>query len=222
MALLERVAALLRANVNDMIDKAEDPEKMMKQLVLDMENQLLQVKTQVAIVIADQHLLEKKRKEHDSATEEWRKKAELAVSKGKDDLARAALERALSHEQMTIGFVQQIEDQSVEAESLRTALRKLDQKLVETRSRCELLIAQHRRARVVSKANQARQKLEVTQNVAGIDRLRLRVAGAESENAANHELLGGDSLEDRFASLEREEQIENLLRDLKERQGKTA
>src|ERR1700755_96265 len=105
MALLERVAALLRANVNDMIDKAEDPEKMMKQLVLDMENQLLQVKTQVAIVIADQHLLEKKRKEHDSATEEWRKKAELAVSKGKDDLARAALERALSHEQMTIGFV---------------------------------------------------------------------------------------------------------------------
>ncbi len=68
MALLERVAALLRANVNDMIDKAEDPEKMLKQLVLDMENQLLQVKTQVAIVIADQHLLEKKRKEHECRT----------------------------------------------------------------------------------------------------------------------------------------------------------
>jgi phage shock protein A len=222
MALLERVAALLRANVNDLIDKAEDPEKMLKQLVLDMENQLLQVKTQVAIAIADQHLLEKKKKEHDSASEEWHKKAELAVSKGKDDLARGALERALSHEQMATGFAQQLEDQAAEADSLRSALRKLDQKLAETRSRCEILIAQHRRARVVSKANQARQKVDSTQKNSGIDRLRLQVAGAESENAATHELLGGDSLDDRFASLEREEQIEGLLRDLKERQGKTA
>jgi phage shock protein A len=226
MALLERVAALLRANVNDLIDKAEDPEKMLKQLVLDMENQLLQVKTQVAIAIADQHLLEKKKKEHDDSAEEWHKKAELAVSKGKDDLARAALERALSHEQMATGFAQQIEDQSHEAESLRSALRKLEQKLTETRSRCEMLIAQHRRARVVSKANQVRQKITATQsgagNGAGIDKLRLRVAGAEAENAAHHELLGGDSLEDRFAALEREEQIEGLLRELKERQGKTA
>ncbi|HLH33270.1 MAG TPA: PspA/IM30 family protein [Alloacidobacterium sp.] len=226
MALLERVAALLRANVNDLIDKAEDPEKMLKQLVLDMENQLLQVKTQVAIAIADQHLLEKKKKEHDNSAGEWHKKAELAVSKGKDDLARAALERALSHEQMASGFAQQIEDQSYEAESLRSALRKLEQKLTETRSRCEMLIAQHRRARVVNKANQVRQKIAATQgspgNGSGIERLKLRVAGTESENAAHTELLGSDSLEDRFAALEREEQIEGLLRELKERQGKTA
>src|SRR5271163_659368 len=93
MALMERVTTLLRANLNDLIDKAADPEKMLKQLVLDMENQLLQVKTQVAIAIADQHLLEKKKKEHDGSAEEWHKKAELAVNKGKDDLARAALER---------------------------------------------------------------------------------------------------------------------------------
>ncbi|QNI32318.1 PspA/IM30 family protein [Alloacidobacterium dinghuense] len=226
MALLERVSALLRANVNDLIDKAEDPEKMLKQLVLDMENQLLQVKTQVAIAIADQHLLEKKKKEHDESAEEWHKKAELAVSKSKDDLARAALERALSHEQMAHGFAQQIEDQSTEADSLRTALRKLEQKLTETRSRCEMLIAQHRRARVVNRANQVRQKIVEGQNgrgnATGIDRMRLRVAGAESENAANNELLGGDTLEDRLAALEREEQIEGLLRELKERQGKTA
>src|SRR5215469_8684219 len=75
MALLERVSALLRANVNDLIDKAEDPEKMLKQLVLDMENQLLQVKTQVAIAIADQHLLEKKRKEHEENEKSWMRKA---------------------------------------------------------------------------------------------------------------------------------------------------
>src|ERR1700730_6966753 len=74
MALLERVGTLLRANLNDLVDKAEDPEKMLKQLVLDMQNQLLQVKTQAAIAIADQHLLEKKKGEHDQAAEAWKSK----------------------------------------------------------------------------------------------------------------------------------------------------
>ena len=79
MAVLERVATLVRANLNDLIDRAEDPEKMLKQVILDMENQLLQVKTQVAISMADQHLLEKKQKEHEEKAAEWMKKAELAV-----------------------------------------------------------------------------------------------------------------------------------------------
>src|SRR5579875_1012083 len=107
MALLERVATLLRANLNDLVDKAEDPEKMLKQLLLDMENQLLQVKTQVAIAIADQHLLEKKKAEHEQVSAEWRRKAELAVGKGQDELARSALERSLSHQQIGEGFTQQ-------------------------------------------------------------------------------------------------------------------
>ena len=87
MALLERVSTLLRANLNDLIEKAEDPERMLKQIVLDMENQLMQVKTQVAIAIADEHLLEKKRVEHTEQAAEWRRMAELAVQKGHDDLA---------------------------------------------------------------------------------------------------------------------------------------
>ena len=95
MSLLERVSTLLRANLNDLIDKAEDPEKLLKQLVLDMENQLMQVKTQVAIALADEHLLEKKRKEHEDGEAEWKRKAEMAVRKGDDNLARAALERSL-------------------------------------------------------------------------------------------------------------------------------
>ena len=90
MALLERVATLVRANLNDLIDKAEEPEKMIKQVILDMNNQLLQVKTQVAIAIADQHLLERKKLENDEKIREWMRKAELAVDKKQDDLARAA------------------------------------------------------------------------------------------------------------------------------------
>ena len=79
MSLLDRVSTLLRANLNDLVEKAEDPERLLKQIVLDMENQLLQVKTQVAIAIADQHLLEKKKAEHESEAAVWRRKAELAV-----------------------------------------------------------------------------------------------------------------------------------------------
>jgi phage shock protein A len=220
MALLERVSTLVRANLNDLIDKAEDPEKMIKQVILDMQNQLLQVKTQVAIAIADQHVLDKKRKEHEDAAAEWKRKAELAVKKSSDDLARAALERSLSHEQMAKGFVQQLEDQKTEAENLKTALRKLEQKLEETRSRCEMMIAQHRRARVVNKAHQAHQAVERKDHAASITRMRTRIVGTEAENAATSELLIGDSLEDRFAMLEREEQIEALLQNLKQNLSK--
>jgi len=92
MALLERVRTLLRANLNDLIDKAEEPEKMLKQLILDMENQLMQVKTQVAVSIADQHMLVKKQQEREAKSAEWMRKAGLAVVKRQDDLARAALE----------------------------------------------------------------------------------------------------------------------------------
>src|SRR6201996_7711767 len=111
MALMERVATLLRANLNDLVDKAEDPEKMLKQLVTDMENQLLQVKTQVAIAIADQHLLEKKTAEHETAAAAWKSKAALAVAKGRDNMAREALERSLSHMHMGKSFQEQLEDQ---------------------------------------------------------------------------------------------------------------
>src|SRR3984893_8125999 len=113
MALLERVSTLVRANLNDLVDRAEHPEKMIKQVILDMQNQLLQVKTQVAIAIADQHLLAKKQKENEEKTAEWRRKAELAVDKKEDDLARAALERSLSYRNMADNFKQQVEDQGV-------------------------------------------------------------------------------------------------------------
>jgi phage shock protein A len=218
MALLERVSTLLRANLNDLIDKAEDPPKLLRQLVLDMENQLLQVKTQVAIAIADQHLLEKKRKEHMDSAAEWRAKAELAVKKGQDDLARAALERSLSQDQIATGFSQQLEDQQAEADTLRTALRKLDQKLTETRSRCELLIAQDRRTRMVSRATEARQAISRQETSPTLNRMKSRIVNREAHNEANVELMGGDSLEDRFAALDREEQIETLLQDLKAKQ----
>src|SRR5215468_2075039 len=107
MALLERVATLVRANLNDLLDRAEDPEKLVKQVIVDMENQLLQVKTQVAVAIADQHVLERKRTEQEERVAEWVRKAELAVDKQADDLARAALERVMAARRLGDGYGRQ-------------------------------------------------------------------------------------------------------------------
>src|SRR5512141_1668591 len=128
MALLERVSTLIRANLNDLVDKAENPEKMLKQVILDMENQFMQVKTQVAIAIADLHLLEKKKKENADKEADWMHKAELAVDKKQDDLARAALDRALACKRFLASFDEQIADQRTQVDILKSALQKLDAK----------------------------------------------------------------------------------------------
>jgi phage shock protein A len=218
MSLLDRVSTLLRANLNDLVEKAEDPERMLKQVVLDMENQLMQVKTQVAIAIADQHLLEKKKAEHELQSAEWRRKAELAVQKGQDDLARAALERALSQDQLAIGFTTQAEDQKHEADNLRQALRKLEQKLTETRAHCEMLIAEHRRAKVVGRAAKAQHVVGNDQESA-INRMKSKVHVSTAENAAATEVLTPESLEDKFRTLESADQVELMLKEIKSRQS---
>src|ERR1041384_3846095 len=219
MALLERVSTLVRANLNDLIDKAEDPEKMIKQVIIDMQNQLLQVKTQVAIAIADQHVLEKKRQEHADKQAEWMRKAELAVDKKQnDDLVRAALERSMTYAQMKDSFDQQVEDQKTQVENLKTALRKLELKLAEAQSKCDLLIAQHRRSRAVTKATQAQMAAGADSTAFTFDRMKNKVRRSEAVSQATAELVA-DDIDDRFAKLEKEEQIEKLLAELKARRG---
>jgi phage shock protein A len=218
MALLERVSTLVRANLNDLVDKAEHPEKMIKQVILDMHNQLLQVKTQVAIAIADQHLLEKKRKENEDKVAEWMRKAELAVDKKQDDLARAALERVESYRTLTEGFAQQVTDQKAQVENLKTALRQLEQKLTEAEAKADLLIAQHRRARAVSKASDAKMAGDNGASAAAFDRMKRKVAYSDATAQAKSE-IAADNMEDRLAALEKEDRIEQLLVELKTKRG---
>ncbi|MBV8205620.1 MAG: PspA/IM30 family protein [Acidobacteria bacterium] len=217
MALLERVTTLVRANLNDLIDKAEDPEKMIKQVILDMENQLLQVKTQVAIAIADQHLLEKRETENEARHGEWVHRAEMAVDRKDDALARAALERAMSYEQMRESYRQQIADQRIEVENLKSALHKLQQKLAEARAKADLLLSQHRRSRAMSRAADAHAAAGDGNGsrTATFERMQHRIHKQEAASHARSELLA-DNIDERFASLEREEHIERLLNELKE------
>jgi phage shock protein A len=122
MALLERVTTLIRANLNELIEGAEQPETMIRQIILDMENQLIQVKTQVAISIADQHMREKKLKESHESEQQWLKRAEMALDKENDSLARAAAARAVGYRSIAESFAQQVEDQKAQVENLKAAL----------------------------------------------------------------------------------------------------
>jgi phage shock protein A len=221
MALLERVSTLIRANLNDLIDKAENPEKLIKQVILDMENQLLQVKTQVAIAIADQHLLEKKQKENEERIADWDRKAELAVTKQQDDLARAAIERGLHYKQLSDSFRQQVADQKLQVETLKNALHKLQQKLEEARAHSDLLISQHRRARTLDKAADAQSAVGAPSHGATMDRMKHKVMRKEAIGQAKAELLEveGASVEARFAQIEKEDEINRILTELKAKRG---
>jgi len=214
MALLERVSTLVRANLNDLIDQAENPEKMIKQVILDMQNQLLQVKTQAAIAMADQHVLERRHKETVDEEAEWMRKADLAVGKQQDGLARAALERALSSKQVAAAFGQQVADQKIEVENLRSALSKLEQKLSEAESKSEMLIAQHRRAKVLSRSSDARMNIDDKAKLATFDRMKTKVQRAEAVGHAKSQ-MAGDDIEDKLAALEKDDQVEQLLAQLK-------
>lgn len=216
MGLMDRVSTLIRANLNDLIDKAEHPEKMIKQLIIDMENQLIQVKTQVAIAIADEHMLEQKQKENEDLAKEWMRKAELAVDKNQDELARSALERHQSYVQLAASFKEQVADQAAQVEELKTALRKLEQKLPEARAKSELLIAQHRRSRAVGKARDAQMAIGSTSTVASFERMKQRVAHETAVSQAKTE-MAAENLEDKFIILEKEDEIERLLSEIKTR-----
>lgn len=213
MELLGRVATLVRANLNDLIDKAENPEKMLKQVILDMENQFMQVKTQVALALADLHLLKKKQQENVAKQAEWMRKAEMAVEKKDDELARAALERALSFQQLADSFHNQIADHAAQVESLKSALKNLESKLSEARTKVDLMIVEHRRSRAVNRAADAQHAPNGESRV--FDRMRSKVAREETLGRAKSELLGADDLEVRMHALEREQKIDSLLEELK-------
>lgn len=214
MPLLDRVSTLIKANLNDLVDKAEDPEKLLKQLLLDMQNQFIQVKTQVAIAIANQHLLEKKQRVNIEEQKEWVRKAELAVNKNEEDLARIALERSLTYENAAKNFSQQIEDQSHQVQTLRDALHRLEQKMTETKAKAELLVAQHRRARIAVRSGASSMK-EFDSDAAFL-RLESKVAETEALGIG-HVASNEPNPEQRLAALEKSDQVDRLLADLKNR-----
>jgi phage shock protein A len=182
-----------------------------------MENQYLQVKTQVAVSIADQHILEK-----NSASRKPPAKtgceSEIAVDKSQDDLARAALDRYQTAQRLSQSFQEQVNDQKVQVDTLKNALVKLEQKLEEAKSKREVLVARHRRGIALDKAAKAQVAIGDGSKSASFDRLKDRVNHTEATATAEIELLN-DDVADRLNRLDRDTEVERLLADLKTRRG---
>src|SRR3989440_4575478 len=218
MGLLERVSTLIRTNINDMVDRAEGPEKMIKQVILDMDNQYRQVKTQVAVSIADQHMLEKKWRENEESGKDWMRKAETAVDKGQDDLARAALDRFQTSQRLAQSYREQVDDQKLQVETLKGALMKLEQKLDEAKSKRDLLLARHQRGIALGKAAHAQTVMGDNSKSATFDRLKDRVHLTEAVATVEVDLLT-DDVGEKLTRLDRDAEVDRLLSDLKARRG---
>ena len=214
MGLLDRVSTLVRANLNDLLDRAEDPEKVIKQLLIDMNNQLIQVKTQVAAAIADEKKLYQRYQEAQTQADEWQRKAELAVEKGEDDLAKQALARRNSFAQTAQGFQEQWQAQSAQVQTLKDALRTLESKIGEAETKKDLLIARSRRAKAEEQVQRTLGNVRGVGALSDFERLEGKVEEQEARAAAYTD-LGTDTLDTQFAALEQETEVDRQLAELK-------
>ncbi len=214
MSLLERVTSLVRANINDMLDKAEDPEKMIKQYLIDMHNQLIQVKTQVAAAMADEQKLYQRYMDAQNQATDWQHKAELAVQKNEDDLAKQALQRRNSFQETADGFKAQYDEQKKEVEILKDSLSKLEAKIQEAETKKDLLIARARVADTQQMVANTTDHLHDQSAFQGFDRMEDKVREKEAMAAASAQ-LDHDPLEDKFAQLEKTDDLDRQLADLK-------
>jgi phage shock protein A len=221
MGILDRVSTLMRANINDLIDRAEDPEKVVKQLIYDMNNQLLQVKTQVAASIADEKQLKQRWQDNEAKAQDWQRRAELAVEKGQDDLAREALGRRNTFQQTADGFKEQYEQQAQQVEVLKDALHQLEAKIQEATTKQDLLIARSRRAKAETQIRTTLSGMNQSSAMGQFARIEEKVAQQEARAAALGE-LDTDTMDKRFELLEQQSDIENQLAALKAQKGLAA
>lgn len=221
MGILDRVSTLMRANINDLIDRAEDPEKVIRQLLADMQNQLVQVKTQVASSIGAQKLLHKSYLDNQAKATEWERKAELAVERGQDDLAREALQRRNAFQASADGFREQHEEQAKQVESLKAALSSLESKIAEAQAKKDLLIARSRRAKAEVAIRSTLNSMDPSSAMAGFERMEEKVAMQEARAAALGE-METDTLDQRFAMLEDESEVDQQLAAMKAKKGLAA
>jgi phage shock protein A len=219
MGILDRMSRLVRANVNEMLDRAEDPEKMIDQIIRDMQTNITDARRQVASMIAQEKELEADLKESTELASEWGTKAQRAVDAGKDDLAREALRRKRDSDENLAVYEQQHQVQTQTVTKLKQQLSALESKYQTTLSQRDALIARQRRAaatkKVVGQSSAAVSSLGNGLNAsAELDRMESKIRSTESEAAAYQE-LESESMDAQFRELDYDVDIEKELDALK-------
>ena len=223
MGLFDRFRRVVKSNINDMISKAENPEKMLNQLISDMNQQLIESKKSVASAIADEKKLERQVNENRNQAAEWERKAMMALKAGKEDLAREALTRKQEYEQYADQLHEQWEGQHQSVEKLKESLRGLQQKIEEAQRKKNLLIARSRRADAQKKIQSTVSGMSDDSAFEVFDRMSRQVDQIEAEVEASGEIeqmSGSDDLESRFKELEgsnRSDSTDKMLDDLRKK-----
>jgi len=217
MGLLDRMTTLIRANINDLLDQAEDPEVMMNQILRDMEEQLRQAREQVASMMAQEKELAADQTEAQQQVSAWNSRAEMAARAGQDSLARQALARmndATTHANL---YEQQLAQQKQLVERLRGQLDALQRKYDQAMSNRDVLIARHRRPQAQEQVTNSLQSLSTTDYTNDLTRMERRIRGEESQAAANAELTASEDTS-AFDDLD-QQALDAQLAALKQRLG---
>jgi phage shock protein A len=212
------MATVIKSNLNHLINKAEDPEKMLDQILIQLRQQLVEAKREVAVAIADEKRLAAQLEAELEQVREWERRATMAVQKGEDDLAREALRRKADHEQIAIGYKKQWDAQQASTENLKNALRALSQKIEEAGRKKNLLVARQKRAEAQKHIHEVMTGLTDTSAFESFDRMTAKVEQIEAQADAAVELsqeLSGDTMEQRFRALESSTDVEQELHALK-------
>ena len=219
MGLFSRFKRAVKSNINDMISKAENPEKMLNQLIVEMNEQLIESKKTVAAAIADEKKLERQIGMNRDQADEWERKAMLAVKSGEDDLAKKALLRKQEYDNTIRQYQIQWQAQVESVEQLKGALRQLQQKIEEAQRKKNLLIARAKRAEAHKRMQQTMSSMVDTSAFELFDRMSEKVEQIEAEVDAMREIdasATGDALERQFQALEASDSsADKLLDDLK-------
>jgi len=205
MGIFSRLGSLIKSNINDLISKAEDPEKMLNQVLIDMQSSLVEAKKQVAVAIADEKRLQKQLETEQDKGKEWERKAMLAVRANDDNLAREALSRKQEHDNIGSQYQQQWMAQKAAVDKLKDALRLLNNKIEEAKRKKNILVARKKRAEAQKTIASTMSGLTDTSAFDTFDRMSAKIDQLEAEAEAGSELAGemtGDTLESRFRQLE--------------------
>src|SRR5690349_10334759 len=205
MGIFARLATLIKSNLNDLISRSEDPEKMLNQVVIDMANQLIEAKKQVAVSIADEKRLAKQAEQEAANAAEWERRAMLAIKAGDDTLAKEALARKKEHDALHTDLKDQWQKQKNSVDQLKTALRLLNNKIEEAKRKKNVLIARKKRAEAQKAIQETMGGLNNASAFETFDRMATKIDQMEAEAEAASELAEeatGDTLAARFGKLE--------------------
>jgi phage shock protein A len=214
MGLFDRISRVLRANLNDLVSKAEDPEKILEQSLIDMQEDLVQLRQAVATAIASQKRLEQQMNQAQSNANTWYQRAQLALQKGQEDLAREALSRKKTFTETANSLKAQLEQQSGQVDTLKRSLIALEGKISEAKTKKDMLKARAQAAKAQEQLQGAVGKLGTNSATAAFERMEEKVLQMEARSQAAAELVGAD-LESQFVRLEAGSDVEDELAAMK-------